>query len=142
MGKAIGAVGIFDGECRQAIEEYAPEIIDKVLKKFTPEEICDDIGLCGNGTKGGKCIACEAAAKWAIDLAKSNKTVDEIEKVLEKACDLIPSPEGEATVDCAKLSTMPNITITLASHPFTLTPEQYVLKVGAAGEEECLSGFI
>jgi len=37
---------------------------------------------------------------------------------------------------------MPNITITLASHPFTLTPEQYVLKVGAAGEEECLSGFI
>ena len=40
------------------------------------------------------------------------------------------------------MSSMPDITITLAGKDFVLTPEQYVLKVGAAGQYECISGFI
>lgn len=143
VNKAIGAVGVFDGECREAIEEYGPEIIDKVLKKFTPEEICDSIGLCGNSTSNDlKCTLCEDVAKYAINLAKSNKTVDEIEKLFEKACDLIPSPDGESTVDCAKIPTMPNVTVTLSGMDFELTPEQYVLKMGIGSDVECVSGFI
>jgi len=142
INKAIGAVGVFDGECRQAIAEYGPQIIDKVLKKFTPVEICDEIGLCGNGSKPLGCFACEKAAQVLIDAAKSNATIAKIEGLLDKVCDLLPSPEGESTVDCNKLSEMPDITITLAGKDFVLTPEQYVLKVGAGGQEECLSGFI
>ena len=37
---------------------------------------------------------------------------------------------------------MPDVTLTLAGKDFVLTPRQYVLQVGAAGEEECVSGFI
>ena len=81
-------------------------------------------------------------AKYAINLAKSNKTVDEIEKIMDKACDLIPSPEGESTVDCDKIPTMPDVTVTLAGKDFVLTPDQYIPKLGAAGQEECVSGFI
>jgi phytepsin len=142
LNKQIGAVGVFDGECRDAIETYGPEIIDKVLKKFTPEEICESLDLCGNGTSSLKCTLCEEAAKLAIQTAESNKTIDEIEKVFEKACDLIPSPDGESTVDCAKIDAMPDVTVTLSGHDFVLTPEQYILKLGAAGQEECVSGFI
>ena len=32
INKAIGAVGVFDGECRQYIQQVGPAIIDKVLK--------------------------------------------------------------------------------------------------------------
>ena len=68
LNKQIGAVGVFDGECRSAVKQFAPQIIDKVLKKFTPEEVCEGIGLCGNSTASNdlECTVCEAAAAYAI----------------------------------------------------------------------------
>ena len=149
INKAIGAIGVFDGQCRQAVKQYAPEIINKVLKQFTPEQICDSLGLCNTTSssvtsrgEGPKCELCLKLATYAVDAAKSNKTIGALEALLDKACDLLPSPKGESTVDCSKLDSMPNVDIMLAGTVFTLTPKQYVLKVGAAGEEECLSGFI
>jgi len=142
INKAIGALGVFDDECRQAIRQYAPAIIKKTIEKVTPEEVCDVVGLCGNGSKPLKCFACKKAAEAALAKAETNSSITEIEQVVEKACDLLPSPEGESTVDCSKISSMPDVTITLAAKDFVLTPDQYILKVGAAGQEECLSGFI
>mmetsp|Transcript_35651 Transcript_35651/g.42952 ORF Transcript_35651/g.42952 Transcript_35651/m.42952 type:complete len:404 (+) Transcript_35651:65-1276(+) len=49
-----------------------------------------------------------------------------------------PLMQGEYTVDCSKLSTMPNIDITIAGKKFTLTPKDYVLQVSG----QCLSGFM
>jgi len=37
---------------------------------------------------------------------------------------------------------MPNIAFTLGDKSFVLTPDQYILQTGAAGEVLCLSGFI
>jgi len=142
INKAIGAVGVFDGECKQAIQQFGPAIIQKVLKKLTASEICDDIKLCTNGTTSVKCLACEAAAELLIKAAESNATVTKILDEAEKACALIPSPSGESTVDCSTLGSMPDVTITLAGKDFVLTPKQYVLEVGAAGQTECVSGFI
>jgi len=142
INKAIGAVGVFDGECRQVVAEYAPQIVDKVLKKLSPEQICDALGACGNGSSIVKCLSCEAAATAAIHEAQSNKSLAQIEALMDKACDLLPSPKGEATVDCSKLDSLPDVTFTLAGQPFVLTPKQYVLEVGAANQTECISGFI
>ncbi|GFS14853.1 cathepsin D [Elysia marginata] len=50
--------------------------------------------------------------------------------------------EGEYLVVCAQIPTMPNITFTIGGKKFVLTPEQYVLKVTAMGESQCISGFI
>ena len=142
INAAIGAVGVFDGECKQVIEEYGPEIIDKVLTKLSPLQICTDLGLCSDASRGFKCVACEQAARVVIKQAASNATQAKIIAEAEKACDLLPSPSGESTVDCSKLDSMPDVTITLAGKDFVLTPQQYVLQVGAKGVEECVSGFI
>lgn len=142
INDAIGAVGVFDGECLQVIEQYGPEIIDKVLDKLTPAEICTELGVCSNATRSLTCVACEQAARLLIKQAKSNVTVGKILAEAEKACDLLPSPSGESTVDCSKLDAMPDVTISLAGKAFVLTPKQYVLQVGAAGQTECVSGFI
>ena len=57
-------------------------------------------------------------------------------------CLLLPSPAGEAVVDCDAVPSLPSLTFTLAGTPYVLTPDQYVLRVGPAGAQECLSGFI
>jgi len=142
INKAIGAVGVITGECDQAVQQYGPQIIDQVLDKLSPTEICDGLGLCSNSSSGLKCLACKGAAELAIQAAKSNSSITEIEKIIEKACTLLPSPQGEASVDCSKLSSMPDITITLAGKDFVLKPEQYVLEISAGGQSECVSGFI
>ena len=170
INAAIGAVGVFDGECKQVIEEYGPEIIDKVLTKLSPLQICTDLGLCSNASRGlkcvareqalalartqtlaptpapapspSRCVACEQAARAVIKQAASNATQAKILAEAEKACGLLPSPSGESTVDCSKLDSMPDVTLTLAGKDFVLTPQQYVLQVGAKGVEECVSGFI
>jgi len=142
INAAIGAVGVFDGECKQVIEQYGPQIIDKILTKLTPAEICTDLGVCSNGSRSLKCTGCEEAARLLIKQAQSNATQSKILAEAEKACDLLPSPSGESTVDCSKLDTMPNVTLALGGRDFVLTPQQYVLQVGAKGVTECVSGFI
>jgi len=142
INKAIGAIGVLAGECDQVIEQYGQQIIDQVLNKLTPEEICDGLGLCGNGSSAIKCLGCKAAAEAAIQAAKSNSSIHEIESIIEKACTLLPSPEGESTVDCSKLDSMPDVTITIGGVPYVLTPKQYILEISAAGQSECVSGFI
>jgi cathepsin D len=49
---------------------------------------------------------------------------------------------GEAIVDCAKIPTMPNVTVTLSGKTFDLTPTDYVLQQTAGGKTECISGFM
>ena len=143
INQAIGAVGVFEGECKQLVVSYGPILIAQVLKKLSPLEICTDLGVCSTAApKALKCRACEQAARILINQAKSNATQSKILAEAEKACDLLPSPSGESTVDCAKLGSMPDVTLTLGGKDFVLTPQQYVLQVGAAGQTECVSGFI
>jgi len=142
INKQIGAVGVFTGECDQAVQQYGQKIIDNILDKLSATQICDGLGLCGNTSSSLKCLACKGVAELGIKAAESNSSIAEIEKIIEQACTLLPSPQGEATVDCSKLSSMPDITITLAGKDFILKPEQYVLEISAGGQSECVSGFI
>lgn len=141
--KAIGATGVIAGECQQYIEQNGQQIIDQVIDKLSPEEICDGISLCNTTSSSTlKCTACKLAAEAVKDLAKSNSSVHLIEEGMEKVCDLLPSPEGESSVECDKVASLPDITITLNGKDFILTPEQYILKEGVGSQAECLSGFI
>ncbi|KAL5675567.1 hypothetical protein ACJX0J_011698, partial [Zea mays] len=57
-------------------------------------------------------------------------------------CERLPSPNGESTVDCHQISKMPNLAFTIANNTFTLTPEQYIVKLEQAGQTICISGFM
>jgi len=52
-----------------------------------------------------------------------------------------PLIEGEYTVDCSKIATMPDLTITVGGNPFVLTAKDYVLNVENLGIE-CLLGMV
>merc|ERR1712137_289360 len=49
---------------------------------------------------------------------------------------------GQASVDCSAIPSMPSVKISLGGKDWELTAEQYVLKVSAGGQEQCVSGFM
>lgn len=52
-----------------------------------------------------------------------------------------PLIAGEYTVDCGKISSMPDLVITVGGNPYTLTAKDYVLNVDGLGVE-CLLGMV
>ena len=65
--------------------------------------------------------------QYAID---NNQTVDEIEEQLDLLCDAIPTMgPSQSVFDCGKLAGLPDITFDFSDAEFTLSPEQYILKV-------------
>merc|ERR1711916_121087 len=49
-----------------------------------------------------------------------------------------PLAAGEYTVDCSKISSLPDIDFTISGQKMTLTGEDYVLKVSAGGLQDIL----
>jgi phytepsin len=139
INKLIGAVGILTDECEQVVAQYLPQLLQDLASKMNSTAICTDIGLCPST---GKCALCELLISEAQTLLQGNTSQAEIEKVLESVCYALPSPNGESTVNCSLIPTMPDIDIVLNGKPFTLTANDYVLQISSAGQTECLSGFI
>lgn len=44
--------------------------------------------------------------------------------IASQLCDRLPSPNGESSVDCSSLSSMPNVSFTIGGKVFDLAPEQ------------------
>jgi len=138
INQQIGATGIFTGECDLILEQYGDQIIQYLESGVSPSQICTAIELC----PGAYCGTCSTLMFYVQLLLDSNATDEEVLHLMEEICMYIPSPEGESTVDCTKVPTLPNVVITLGGTPFSLTPAQYILKISSGGVDVCLSGFI
>jgi phytepsin len=140
LNQKIGAVGILSEECIVLINQYGPIVINGLVKKLDPDTICTEIGICKDN--GAGCAICKTVIGLIDKTLGSNRTQAEILTYLQKACNALPSPNGEAVVDCAATKNLPNVEIVLGGKTFVLTPDQYILKIDQAGQEMCLSGFI
>jgi len=138
INDAIGAVGIFTGECDMLIEQYGTQIIKWLESGVTPNQVCVVMEVC----PGTLCSTCETVMFYVELALQNNATDEEVLHLLEEICTVIPSPNGESTVDCSKVAGLPDVHITLNGKVFPLKPEDYILKISAAGEDVCISGFI
>ncbi|XP_062088310.1 aspartic proteinase-like [Humulus lupulus] len=164
INHAIGASGVASKECKAVVQQYGQNIIDLLLAQVESKKVCSQIGLCTfDGTKGvsagiesvvdeknGKfssilgdasCSACEMAVAWMQNQLMQNQTQERILNYVNELCDRMPSANGESTVDCGSLSSMPKISFTIADKVFDLRPEEYILKVGEGAQAQCISGF-
>ncbi|MQM15364.1 hypothetical protein Taro_048310 [Colocasia esculenta] len=164
INHAIGATGVVSQECKAVVAQYGQTILSMLLSETQPRKICSQIGLCAlegtrsvsigiesvvnrNGARSSAgwgesaCATCEMAVVWMQNQLKRNQTQDRIITYINELCDRLPSPMGESAVDCNTLSSMPGVSFTIGGKTFSLTPEQYILKVGDGPTIQCISGF-
>jgi len=138
INQQIGATGIFTGECDMIIEQYGDEIIQWLESGVSPNQVCQVIELC----PGALCSPCQSLMFYVELLLAENATAQKDMKVLETVCTLIPSPNGESTLDCSTVSSLPNLNVVISGKNFMLTPQDYVLNMSTGGQSICVSGFI
>jgi len=136
---AIGATGVFTGECDLLIQTEGEQIIQYLQSGVPPDQVCMALDLCPSDAT---CAACETLMYYVELLVQNNATDEEILHTMEEICKFIPNPDGESTVDCATIPMLPNVTITLGGKPFVLMPNDYILQISSLGETVCVSGFI
>ncbi|XP_065852784.1 cyprosin-like isoform X2 [Euphorbia lathyris] len=156
INRAIGAEGVSTAQCKKVISLYGDVIWDfLVTRVIRPSKICSKLELCrGVFPRGIKpmvegsstnidigCVACEIAVSWAQVLLRQGHTKKEAFKHLTKLCLSLQSPKSQPVINCAVLSSMPNISFVIGAQPFNLMPDQYMLKVGKGMAKVCMSGF-
>ncbi|XP_075411807.1 cathepsin D-like [Tenrec ecaudatus] len=94
-------------------------------------EVGNGLTLC----KGG----CEAIVDTGTSLMVG--PVEEVQE-LQKALGAVPLIQSEYMIPCEKVSSLPDVILSLGNKPYTLSPEAYILKVSQAGKTICLSGFM
>ncbi|GAB4830832.1 hypothetical protein Ancab_004860 [Ancistrocladus abbreviatus] len=165
INNAIGATGVVSQECKAVVAQYGQTIINLLLAEASPNKVCSQIGLCTfDGSRGvsmgiksvvekendgksssalhdGMCSACEMAVVWMQNQLLQNQTQEHILTYVNELCDRLPSPMGQSAVDCASISSMPSVSLTIGGKVFDLRPEEYILQVGEGPQAQCISGF-
>lgn len=158
INHAIGAEGVISNECKDIVTQYGDMIWELLVDGVDPSKVCTQLNLCSvYGSAGIEsvvereskahadplfCTVCQMTVIWIQNQLKQAQTKEYVLDYVNKLCNSLPSPNQESIIDCDSIPNLPNVTFTIADKPFTLTPEQYIMKTGEGFATVCLSGFM
>lgn len=92
---------------------------------------------------GDQLTLCKGSCETIVDTGTS-LIIGPTEEIaaLQKAIGALPLIHGEYMVICDKIPSLPVVTFNLGGKDYSLTGDQYVLKVTQFGRTVCLSGFM
>ncbi|KAL6190741.1 hypothetical protein ACLB2K_037135 [Fragaria x ananassa] len=164
INHAIGAEGLTSLECKNVVSTYGNLMWDDLVSGVRPDVLCVDISLCSydgphhvdnyietvvrNRTQEASvdetplCTLCEMIAYWIQLQLRKQVSREQVFKHVNELCEKIPNPVQRSFVNCDNLAAMPDVSFVIGNKTFTLTPEQYILKVEERCSTICLSGFV
>ncbi|XP_070545177.1 prosaposin-like isoform X2 [Ptychodera flava] len=83
-------------ECKAFIDDYGSEIIQLLVAKLNPTQVCTKLGLCAGKTlksqplKDAECDVCKLVMQYFDGFMEKNQTKQEIVKALHEFCDILP----------------------------------------------------
>ncbi|XP_057457433.1 cyprosin-like [Lotus japonicus] len=165
INHAIGAEGYVSYECKNIIHNHGDSIWEFLTSGLKPEIICGDIGLCSrngshitndvietvlhNESRGDSrtresplCTFCDMIVLWIQIQLKQRNTKEKALKYVDELCEKLPNPVGQSFINCNSIEAMPQITFMIGNKSFTLSPEQYVLRIEEGCSTVCYGGFV
>lgn len=114
-------------------------------KKMTLEQVKSSL-VADHKPRAGDdntCQLCTMAVTYLKFAVASNQTMTEIIDQLDALCDALPQVgPSQGILDCNRIPELPDITFSLPGAYLVLKPDQYILRVSAGGQEQCISGFM
>ncbi|XP_075044021.1 cathepsin D-like [Mixophyes fleayi] len=108
-----------------------------VTRKAYWEVHMDQLGV------GDQLTLCKGGCEAIVDTGTSLITGPKEEVIaLQKAIGAVPLTQGEYMVQCDKVPSLPVISLRLGGREYTLTGDQYTLKVTQGSQTICVSGFM
>jgi phytepsin len=127
------------GRHQQGVEETWSSAANKIRERYGHQSTLGTVS--GSSSNNIGCDFCNMAVEYIKLALHNNKTTAEIEEEVEGLCTMLDFG-GPAMVKCAKVKQLPTISFKISGKDFMLEPEQYVLKIDAGGESQCVSGFL
>ncbi|KAG8182465.1 hypothetical protein JTE90_020385 [Oedothorax gibbosus] len=87
-------------KCKNFVDTYLDELISLITQELTPQEVCQELGLCPASIKKPKpvndleCDLCDQVITQVLDMVKDQKTEEKIKEALDKVCSYLPSSWG------------------------------------------------
>jgi hypothetical protein len=68
------------------VDQYVDQLIDSIISKKTPKDVCTDLALC----PGKQCVLCKTVVRQVMDVVSSNETRAQIHDQLYKVGGIQP----------------------------------------------------